>query len=111
MSERTNSCWLVGLVAVAVVVGISTAARGPIAANAPALATEMTYKPLGVDNPELQREKLDNSRKTQYKSTGRDLFSEIAPPPPVDPRRSQSTPDRLSLPFRRRLLRQLCRPR
>ena len=30
----------------------------------------------------MQREKLRRSRETEYKGTGRDLFSEIAPPPP-----------------------------
>jgi hypothetical protein len=41
-----------------------------------------TYHPLAVDNPELQRDKLTRSRSTEYKGTGRDLFSELAPPPP-----------------------------
>jgi hypothetical protein len=41
-----------------------------------------TYTPLPVPNPELQRWKLDASRHTEYKSSGRDLFSETLPPPP-----------------------------
>jgi hypothetical protein len=41
-----------------------------------------TYTPLPVANPELQRWKLDHSRHTEYKSSGRDLFSESLPAPP-----------------------------
>jgi hypothetical protein len=48
---------------------------------------EMSYKPLAVENPALQRDKQRASQKTEYKGTGRDLFSEIAPPPPEDPRK------------------------
>ena len=40
-----------------------------------------TYTPLPVENPALQRWKLDASRRTEYKSSGRDLFSEVLPPP------------------------------
>src|ERR1700730_6735756 len=40
-----------------------------------------TYAPLPVENPQLQRWKLETSRRTQYKASGRDLFSEVLPPP------------------------------
>ena len=42
-----------------------------------------TYAPLPVENPQLQRWKLETSRRTQYKASGRDLFSESLPPAPV----------------------------
>jgi hypothetical protein len=42
-----------------------------------------TYSPLPVENPELQRWKLDASRRTEYKSSGRDLFSQTMPAAPV----------------------------
>jgi len=38
-----------------------------------------TYSPLPVENPELQRWKLDESRRTEYKSSGRDVFSQTMP--------------------------------
>ena len=47
------------------------------------------YSPLPVENPELQRWKLEASRRTEYQSSGRDLFSETLPPPPpkkIDPK-------------------------
>jgi hypothetical protein len=48
----------------------------PLDARAP-------YLPLPIENPELQRWKLEASRHTEYKSNGRDIFSEVLPPPPV----------------------------
>lgn len=45
--------------------------------------TSKSYPPLPVENPELQRWKLEASRRTEYKSSGRDVFSEVLPPPPV----------------------------
>lgn len=50
-----------------------------------------TYTPLPVENPALQRWKLDASRRTEYKSSGRDLFSEVLPPPP--PKKLEPHPD------------------
>ncbi|HXN53488.1 MAG TPA: hypothetical protein VN943_16270 [Candidatus Acidoferrum sp.] len=41
-----------------------------------------TYAPLPVENPELRHWKLDASRRTEYKSSGRDLFSQTLPPAP-----------------------------
>ena len=52
----------------------------------------VTYIPLPVENPELQRWKLDASRHTEYKSNGRDLFSESLPAPPP-PKRPEPRPD------------------
>ena len=51
-----------------------------------------TYTPLPVENPALQRWKLDASRHTEYKSSGRDLFSEVLPAPPP-PKRPVPRPD------------------
>ena len=57
---------------------------------------ELPYKPLPVENPALQREKQQASRSTEYKGGGRDLFTEMAPPPPVvaqkDERRTPQGP-------------------
>ena len=51
----------------------------------------VTYVPLPVENPELQRWKLDASRRTEYKSSGRDLFTDSLPAPP--PRKVEPRPD------------------
>ena len=37
--------------------------------------TTSNYPPLPIENPELRRWKLDESRRTEYKSSGRDLFT------------------------------------
>ena len=54
------------------------------------------YAPLPVENPALQRWKLEASRRTEYKSSGRDLFSLILPPPPRP--KPQPAPDPVPLP-------------
>src|SRR6202000_3369257 len=46
---------------------------------------EMSYKPLAVENTAPHRDTQRASQKTEYKGNGRDLFSEVAPPPPEDP--------------------------
>jgi hypothetical protein len=50
--------------------------------------TSPTYTPLPVENPALQRWKLDASRHTEYKSSGRDLFTESLPAPPPPKRKA-----------------------
>ena len=50
------------------------------------------YAPLAVENPQLQRWKLDASRKTEYRSSGRDLFSESLPPAPTPKAKPQLAP-------------------
>jgi len=81
MSDRTKGAFLAVLLAVAAGIWYWST-RGPSAVAKPSFDTGATYRPLAVDNPELQRDKLKKSRDTEYKGTGRDLFSELAPPPP-----------------------------
>lgn len=54
--------------------------------------TAKNYAPLPVENPELRRWKLDESRRAEYKSSGRDLFSEALPPAPP-PKKPDPTPN------------------
>jgi hypothetical protein len=54
------------------------------------------YSPLPVENPALQRWKLEASRRTEYKSSGRDLFSQTLPPPP--PKKIEPRPDPIPQP-------------
>jgi len=55
------------------------------------------YAPLPVENPELQHWKLDASRRTEYKSSGRDLFSDSLPPAPP-PKKPEPTRNPVPLP-------------
>ena len=86
MSEKNKGILLVVLLVVAGFVwyfarqGPTTAANGQSDPAAP-------YKPLAVENPELKRSILEHSRKTEYKSAGRDLFSMVALPPPEAPKK------------------------
>jgi hypothetical protein len=47
-----------------------------------------------VENPQLHTDKLDRARKTEYKSTGRNIFSAIPPPPPLtaEEKKKRDTP-------------------
>lgn len=88
MNDRNKGILLAALVVVAVLVWYYERAGASVASTS-AQYGEMTYKPLAVENPALQRDKQHASQKTEYKGNGRDLFSEIAPPPPQDPRKVQ----------------------
>jgi hypothetical protein len=90
MSEKNKVVWLVALVAVAAMVWYF-GRKGPsaIAANGLPIG-DFSYKPLAVENPELQRAKLEASRRTEYKGSGRDLFTGFAPPPPEPPKNEQA---------------------
>jgi hypothetical protein len=79
MKEQTKGMVLVGLIAVAAFVWYLERRDTSADAASSQVGRELTYRPLAVDNPALQREKQATSRKTEYKGGGRDLFSEIAP--------------------------------
>jgi len=70
--------------------------KGPSLSGRTFSLSTKPYDPLPVENPALQRWKLDASRRTEYKSSGRDLFSETLPPPPRP--KPQPVPDPVPLP-------------
>jgi hypothetical protein len=80
MNEKKKLISLAVLLVVAALVWYK-ANRAPSTAASSSLVAQSSYAPLAVENPELQRGKLEASRKTEYRSNGRDLFSEIVPPP------------------------------
>jgi hypothetical protein len=90
MNERTKGMLLAALVVVAALVWYYERGGNSVA-TASAQYGEMAYKPLAVENPALQRDKQRASQKTEYKGNGRDLFSEIAPPPPDAVRKNVAT--------------------
>jgi len=71
--------------------------KGPSLSGRTFSLSTKPYDPLPVENPALQRWKLDASRRTEYKSSGRDLFSETLPPPPP-PKKTEPRPDPVPLP-------------
>jgi hypothetical protein len=65
--------------------------KGPLPAGV--LPGTEPYPPLAVENPSLRRDKLRASRETEYKSSGRDLFSDVvAPPVRPKPKRQPDPP-------------------
>jgi hypothetical protein len=89
MNRRTQITVLVLLVLIGVGVFYFDSGGLSFGVKTPSFFTAKTYPPIPVENPELQRWKLETSRRTEYKSSGRDLFSESLPPAPpprkVDP--------------------------
>jgi hypothetical protein len=65
--------------------------HGPVADSATATFTQ-NYKPLEVDNPRLLADEIDRARKTEYKSSGHNPFSLVAPPPPEQMKKNANTP-------------------
>ena len=90
MSERNKGIALAVLVVVAILAWYYERSGDSVTATS-AQYGEMSYKPLAVENPALQRDKQSASQKTEYKGSGRDLFSEIAPPPLQEVRQAAVT--------------------
>jgi hypothetical protein len=51
-------------------------------ATADAGSAAKNYQLLSVENPSLHKEGVEKARKTEYKSSGRNIFSRELPPPP-----------------------------
>jgi len=74
MKQKQQITVLVGLLAVAAAVFYFDQ-RGPgLPGGGP---SSQAPSPLLIENPSLRRDKLRVSQETQYKSSGRDLFSEV----------------------------------
>ncbi len=96
MSQKRKAAVLGVLIVMAALV-FYFYAKGPSLPNTATLIEKQPYIPLPVENPELQRWKLNASHKTEYKSNGRDLFSESLPPA-RQPTRPKPTPDPVPVP-------------
>src|SRR5438270_5238164 len=96
MNQNRKIALLVILVFAAVAVFYFDGSGLPFSGKTSTFAAR-NYAPLPVENPELRRWKLDTSRHTEYKSSGRDLFSETLPPPPV-PKKTERAPTPLPQP-------------
>ena len=80
MSERKKLIWLGALIVVAVLVW--TVQRVKPSAGGGGYANFSDIHLLAVENPRLHHEKMEAAQGTEYKSSGRNIFTEIAQPPP-----------------------------
>ena len=80
MKEKNQIIALVGLVVVGAVVWFWNTHQSPTALGAGTIAAG--YTPMTVENPAIQTWKIEKVQKTEYKSSGRNPFSAVAPPPP-----------------------------
>jgi hypothetical protein len=81
MKEKNQIIALVGLVLVGALVWFWNSRQNPAAAGASTIAA--SYTPMTVENPAIQSWKIAKVQKTEYKSTGRNPFSAVAPLPAV----------------------------
>jgi hypothetical protein len=81
MKERNQIIALLALVVVGAAVWFWNSRQNPTAAGAGIIA--QGYTPMNVENPAIQSWKIGKVQKTEYKSSGRDPFSAVAPPPPA----------------------------
>src|SRR5713101_640890 len=85
MKQKIQVMVLVGLVVIAALVWYfdTRSQRRAEARN----SSGTSYEPLAVVSQRLHWDRLENSRKTEYAKTVRDIFSEVLPPPPIDPKK------------------------
>ena len=90
MNQKTQIAVLVVLILVAALVWYFRPASPAVIADAAAFV--QNYPPLAVDNPQLHWWKLEASRKAEYKTNGRNIFSSIGPLLPSPPPRQEPKP-------------------
>jgi hypothetical protein len=81
MNQKTQIAVLLVLLVVAGLVWHFRPANPAVITDTAALV--QNYPPLAVDNPQLHWWKLESSRKTEYKSNRRNIFSSVSPQAPV----------------------------
>lgn len=77
MNQKSQITVLVVLLVVAALVWHFRPSNPAVIADTAAFV--QNYPPLAVDNPQLHWWKLEASRKSEYKSNGRNIFSPVAP--------------------------------
>ena len=83
MKQQKEIAFLLVLLVVGAAIWYWNSRQNPIAVGASAIASG--YSPMNVENLTIHWAGIDKVRKTEYKGTGRDPFSVLAPPPPPPP--------------------------
>ena len=78
MKQKKQLAFLLALVVIAAGVWLWSYRRGPSGPGDPPLVAKNQAQ--GVENPHLRLELIEQARKTEYKSSGRNIFSEVAQP-------------------------------
>ena len=87
MNQKKKLAWLGALILVAALVWYVERA-GPTAASGTNTNLSDIHL-LVVDNIQLHHDKMEAAQKTEYKSNGRNIFTEIVPPTPAEIKKSQ----------------------
>ena len=87
MSDKKKLAWLGALIVVAVLVWAFQRSKPAAAGGANSNFSDVHL--LAVDNPRLHREKMEAAQQTEYKSNGRNIFTEIVPPTPAEIKKGQ----------------------
>jgi len=86
MKQKKQLVVLVVLSLILVVVGYFYFDSDKPIVTADAGSSSQNPQLLSVDNPQLHKDGVEKARKTDYKSSGRNIFSRELPPPPAPPR-------------------------
>lgn len=81
MKQRKQIIALVILLLIAGGVWLWNSRQNPTTAGASTIVSN--YSPINVENPAIRWWKLEKSRGTEYKGSGRNPFSAVPPPPPA----------------------------
>jgi len=91
VKQKKQLAFLLGLVVIAAGVWLWSYRRDPTGSGDPPLIAKNRAQ--GVENPHLRLELIEQARKTEYKSSGRNIFSEVAQAPaPSGPKVPPSPP-------------------
>jgi hypothetical protein len=90
MNQKSQIAVLLVLLVIAGLIWHFRSANPAVIADNAAFA--QNYPPLAVDNPQLHWWKLEDSRKAEYRSNGRNIFSAVGPLAPVPAAPQQPKP-------------------
>jgi hypothetical protein len=83
MKQKRQLVGLIALLLIAVGVWGWYFRRGQLSSPGETVSAALNYRLLAVENPQIRFEEIERARKTEYKSTGRNIFSAMSLPAPV----------------------------
>ena len=83
MKQKRQLAGLIALLIIAAGVWAWYLRRDQLGAPTETVSAAPNYRLLAVENPQIRFEEIERARKTEYKSTGRNIFSAVALPAPV----------------------------